>query len=461
MATGSDRGRGNPGEDELERRERAVAARESAVSEREELDRLRAEGFRIRAELSRVREEALQVRERAEEAGAERARLAAEVREVNESLVLALTRSQELADEADAARAVLAASEERFRSLVTTSAAIVWQADALGRVRVDPERWRDYTGLDACEPGDRWLDAVHPEDRRAAAAAWAAAAAAVEGTVFNHQHRLRKGDGGHTWVVTRAVPLQGDGPAREWVGTMTDVSDRVRLEEAREEFIAILGHDLRNPPNIVLMATQALRQGHLAEPQVQNVGQILRSVGRMEGMIRDLLDFARSRLRGGIPVMREATDLRRMGEEAVAAVKVAHPHRAVEYEASGDLRGEWDPARLEQVLANLLDNAILHGADPIRLTLRDEGTKVVAEVHSRGAPISADLLPGIFEPFHGRPRSRTEGLGLGLYIVHEIVRAHGGSITVRSSEQEGTTFAARWPRHPPAAPASRESPRLV
>ena len=430
MTTNSDRRQG-----ELDRRERAVAARESAASDREELDRLRGEALRAREEL--------------EQARAERERLAREVRDVNESLVLALTHSYEMAEAADTARAVLAASEERFRSRVTTSAAIVFHADALGRVRVDAERWRGYTGLDPHEPGDGWLEAVHPLDQSATRAAWAEAT--ERGTVFTHQHRLQRTDGTHAWVVTRAVPVPTDGPIREWIGMMTDVSDRVRLEEAREQFMAILGHDLRNPLNVVTLATQILKRSGPTAAQLHNIVQILRSTRRMDGMILDLLDFARGHLGGGIPVTRAPVDLRRNGDEAVSAVRLAQPDRTIEYEAVGDLTGEWDSARLDQVLANLIDNAVLHGSDPIRLTLSDEGTEAVTRVHSFGAPIPTALLPGIFEPFHGRPRSRTEGLGLGMYIVHEIVRAHGGSVSVRSSEEEGTTFTARWPKRPPTA----------
>ena len=284
----------------------------------------------------------------------------------------------------------------------------------------------------------------------AVGSAWAAAVSS--GSVFTRQYRMQRRDGGHTWVVARAVPIPTGGPVREWVGSITDVSDRVRLEETREQFLAILGHDLRNPLNLVSMVTQALVLGGLKKSQVVSVDMILRSVRRMEGMILDLLDFARGRLGGGIPLTPTATDLRERCAEALAAARAAHPQRAIEFEATGDLSGEWDTARLDQVFANLIDNAIQHGADTIRVCLRDEGAEVVMTVGSGGAPIPEELLGGIFEPFHGRARSRSEGLGLWLYIVSEIVRAHGGAIAVRSSEGEGTTFTARWPKRRPVEP---------
>lgn len=444
----------------LEVRERVVAARELAASEREELTRLRDAALQTREELARLRDAALQAREGLEEARRERDRLAEEIREVNANLVRSLVRSHELAEEAAAAHAQIAASEERFRSLVTTSASILFQADARGRIRVDAEAWRDFTGLtpDAYDegPGDGWLQAVHPQDRGATRTAWAVAVAG--GTLFSRQHRLRRRDGGYTWVVARAVPLPTGGPVREWVGTMTDVSDRVRVEEAREQFIAILGHDLRSPLGIILLGAQMLGRAGVAEAQGATVELITRNAKRMQGMIADLLDFARGRLGGGIPVTRVPTDLSVGCAEAVAAAKLACPQREIAVEAAGDLRGEWDPARLEQVFANLLDNAIHHGVGPIRVGLRGDAAEVVVTVHSEGPPIPDALLAGIFEPFHAHTRTRSEGLGLGLYIVSEIVRAHGGVTAVRSAEGEGTTFTARWPKHAPAEARSESRP---
>ena len=381
---------------------------------------------------------------------AERERLLVQLREANEQLVLATVRAHELADEANAARALAELSEERFRSLVMTSTAIVWQATASGSVHVDPERWRRFTGAEAGPDGWAWLDAVHDQDRDRVREAWAAAVAAA--SPYTCQHRLQRREGGYAWVLAFAVPIPASGPVREWIGMLTDISDRVRVEEARERFIGILGHDLRNPVAAILMSAQLLEK--IPEPYAKAASLIIGSARRMEAMIRDLLDFARGRLGGGIPIAPTSCDLRMLCGQVVDEMKQAHPTRVVSFVGLGDLRGEWDPDRVAQVLSNLIGNAIKHGADPTMVAGFEEGDDVVTTVHNPGPAIPAAAIPTLFEPFKmtrgdDRESPVQKGLGLGLHIVSEIVRAHGGTIAVSSAEGSGTTFTVRWPRRPP------------
>jgi signal transduction histidine kinase len=268
---------------------------------------------------------------------------------------------------------------------------------------------------------------------------------------YECQHRIRSRSGGYGWVAARAVPVPKTGTVREWIGMMTDISDRVRVEQAREQFIGILGHDLRNPLNAILMGVELL--GDLPESHASVVARVARSAHRIEAMIRDLLDFARGRLAGGIPVEPRPCDLQALCEEVVEEMQQAHPDRAIRFEAAGDLRGEWDPDRVEQVVSNLIGNAVTHGTGPVRVTGRDEGDEVVTTVHNQGPAIPTAALPILFEPFtrpvQERPGARSKGLGLGLYIASEIVQAHGATISVASKEGQGTTFTIRWPRSVP------------
>jgi PAS domain S-box-containing protein len=413
----------------------AVAKRDRALEEREELIRLR--------ELAAV------ARREAVAARAEQAHLLGQLREANEKLVVAVVAAEQLADEANTARAAAAHNEERFRSLIYTSSALVWQATTEGRFEVDPETWRRFTGVDVAAGEAGWLEAVHPDDRERVHQAWAEAVATA--TPYTCQHRIRSHRGGYSWVVARAVPVPRTGTGREWIGMMTDVSDRVRVEQAREQFIGILGHDLRNPLAAILMAVEVLRE--IPEPYAATVARIARSGHRIEAMIRDLLDFARGRLAGGIPIAPRPCDLQTVCRRVVEEVQQAHPDRAIRFEAEGDLRGEWDADRVEQVVSNLVANAITHGTGIVRLTARDDGDEVVTTVHNDGRPIPAAVLPILFEPFT-RPAPETEGarsngLGLGLYIASEIVHAHGAAISVTSTASQGTTFTIRWPRSVP------------
>jgi len=396
-----------------------------------------------------VEPERLVHRAESDDTGAERDRLLGQVREVNEKLVVAIVEAQQRADEANAARIAAGHNEERFRSLVQTSSAVVWQANRDGRVQVDPDTWQKFTGVVPGPDAWSWLEAVHPDDRDRVRETWTAAVTTA--SPYTCQHRILSGGGGYAWVVGHAVPVPRTGAVREWIGMMTDISDRVRVEQAREQFIAILGHDLRNPLAAILMGAEIL--GELPEPHRSVVARLVRSGHRIEAMIRDLLDFARGRLGGGIPVVPQPCDLLTVCNEVVEEMKQAHPERAIGFEAVGDLRGDWDPDRVEQLISNLVGNAVAHGTGPVRVTARDEGDDVVTTVHNQGPAIPAALLPILFEPFT-RPASAADGgpskgLGLGLYIASEIVHAHGGTLSVVSRDDEGTTFTIRWPRRLP------------
>ena len=348
------------------------------------------------------------------------------------------------------------ANEERFRTLVMTSSALVWQATADGHV--DHESWRQFSGVDSGGGEWGWLGAVHPADQDRAREAWTGAVAA--GSSYTCELRIRRREGGYAWVVARAAPVPALGPVREWIGMLTDISDRMRVEEARERFIGILGHDLRNPLAAITMGAEAL--GGLPAPYSNVVATVARSAHRMAAMIRDVLDFARGRLGEGISVAPSQVDLHRLCEEIVAEMTQAYPARTFSFEAAGDLRGQWDPDRVEQVLSNLVGNAVTHGKGAVRVIGSDAGDDVIMTVHNHGAAIPASALSTLFEPFSRAAQDvsgkhgAADGLGLGLYIASEIVRAHGGTISVSSVQGEGTTFAVRWPRkvEPRGAPTT-------
>jgi PAS domain S-box-containing protein len=372
--------------------------------------------------------------------------LLAQMREANEKLILAALRAEELADQATEARIEIARSEERFRSLVSTSAAVVWYANAHGFIHVDPESWLAFTGLDVDtqeeEPG--WLHAVHPDDRAAVLQSWAAAVASR--AEYVHQHRLRRTGGSYAWVVSHGVPIPRTGAVREWIGMMTDVTDRMLVEEARERFIAILGHDLRTPLAAIASSADLLEHAALPAPLARAVERIGRSANRMDAMIQDVLDFARGRFGAGIPIRRAPCDLECIATDEVEEMRHAFPGRDIRLEVSGDLAGICDASRMEQLLSNLIGNALQHGADPIVVGARSEGDELVLAVHNQGPPIPDGLQARLFEPFVEGTASASGGLGLGLYIASEIVRAHGGGIAVSSAEGLGTRFEIRIPR---------------
>ncbi|MFN7134040.1 MAG: ATP-binding protein, partial [Myxococcales bacterium] len=250
----------------------------------------------------------------------------------------------------------------------------------------------------------------------------------------------------------------------EYSGAMlvaADVTERKALEDAlkrdvvfRERFMGILGHDLRNPLNaITLSASTLLRRGGLDPATERGLRRISASAARMARMIRDLLEFARSRIGEGLPLDRRRMDLAEVVRDAVDEVAAAYPERPFVVEGARSAVGLWDPDRLTQVVSNLLGNAVQHGTPgtPIAVGLEEEEGWVVLSVHNEGAPISPERLPHLFDAFsRAGGGERGEGLGLGLYIVAQIVRAHGGTVDVQSSDGSGTTFFVRLPAAQPA-----------
>lgn len=226
------------------------------------------------------------------------------------------------------------------------------------------------------------------------------------------------------------------------------------IDRSKDMFVAILGHDLRNPLGAVLMASQfMLETGELEEPHLTLTTRIARAAKRMNQMVGDLLDFTRSRLGPGVPIVRREMDLGKEATHAVEEMAAAHPESVLKLDASGDLHGEWDCPRISQVMANLLGNAVQHGSAKTAITMkvRGEAEEVVVRVHNRGPAIPTSDLEGIFSPFKRLRSGETvsgasSSLGLGLYIAERIVTAHGGTIDVKSSDDAGTMFTVRLPR---------------
>ncbi len=230
---------------------------------------------------------------------------------------------------------------------------------------------------------------------------------------------------------------------------------RERTETLRlnEMFTAVLGHDLRGPLSAMMMAAEILARR--PDESVSTVGgRLLRSGRWMGRMIEDMLDLARTRLGDGMPVERARFDMGALVERVVQDRQCTFPDRAVTVRDQGDLAGDWDEDRMTQVVSNLVGNALRHGRPEQAVEVDLDGTadeRLVLRV-ANGGTIPPEMLPHIFDPFRsGRSHaSRSEGLGLGLYIVQQIVWAHSGSLDVRSNGDGRTAFTVSLPRRAPA-----------
>lgn len=227
-----------------------------------------------------------------------------------------------------------------------------------------------------------------------------------------------------------------------------------KVDRARELFMGALGHDLRGPLHVILRGTSYLKDPELpAQKREQIGGFVTESAEHMHRLIEDLLDVARTKLGGSLPIVLKPTDAAEICARVAAELRAQNPDHVFEVRTTGDLRGLWDSGRLEQLLSNLASNAVQHGDPnkPIRLEAAGTSETLVLRVHNEGTPIPSRILGRIFEPLV-RGNDSSDGhsasghMGLGLYIACTVARAHGGSIHVQSSEAEGTTFEVSLPK---------------
>ncbi|MCY1083650.1 GAF domain-containing sensor histidine kinase [Archangium lansingense] len=249
----------------------------------------------------------------------------------------------------------------------------------------------------------------------------------------------------------------------ELIGYQLELEDELDRREAlllnareaaqlREQLIGIVSHDLRNPLNAIgLSAATLLRRADLDDRTRRGICRILDAADRANRLIRDLLDFTQARMGQALPVKRQLVNFHTLTHQVVDEVRLAIEGRELEVECDGDGQGAWDPDRISQVLTNLLTNALQYSPDgtPIRVSTRGEGKAVILTVRNQGSPIPAEVLPTLFEPMkRGTEEGGSErrSIGLGLFIVDQLVRAHGGSIEVCSTAEEGTAFSVLLPR---------------
>ena len=229
-----------------------------------------------------------------------------------------------------------------------------------------------------------------------------------------------------------------------------------QVDQSRNLLLGMLGHDMRSPLQTIQMTATYLAALKAGEAVSDAASRLIRSGARMQALLDDMLDFNRTRLGLGINVVPEDVDMRDVIADELDQLRAAHPGREILLEATGDARGTWDGQRIQQLLGNLVVNALKYGSQDaqVRVRLTGDGATVLLEVGNRGAPIEPAMLDRIFDPLRrgadAQDAARSAGsLGLGLYIAREIAKAHGGEIEARSDENE-TVFSVRLPRRPPA-----------
>jgi PAS domain S-box-containing protein len=353
-------------------------------------------------------------------------------------------------------------SEKRYRSLVEMIPAAVWTASADGTVTYCNHRWHEVTGMRLEDmrdrgPGQRqgWLAAVHPDDAQRVEAQWSTAMA--QGETYSSELRLLHSDGSSRWYLCHITPESelrgGRQRVRGWLGMFADCEELKRAVEARDEFMSIASHELRTPLSTLLLNLEGLRRQLLTEDlderAQRKLESALRQTYRMEKLVSSLLDVARI-VAGRLQLEPEESDLveivqqgvERMRSQAAAAgcaLELRDPDQT-------QLAGRWDRMRLEQVVTNLVSNAIKYGGGkPIEVSVEVEGAQAVIRVRDSGIGIAPEHLDRIFDRFERAVSKNYSGLGMGLYISRQIVEAHGGTISVVSEVGQGSTFSVMLP----------------
>lgn len=230
------------------------------------------------------------------------------------------------------------------------------------------------------------------------------------------------------------------------------------INHSQHLFLAILGHDLRNPLNTTVMASRLLMNSNTLAPEHAEIAdRIYRSGLRMSRLVDDLIDYTRTHLGANLPMTLAEVDMADIVHSAAGELRLALPARAITVTVNGGTRGLWDEARVAQVCSNLLGNALQHSADatPVSVDVQGKRDAVTVAIHNVGHPIEPDAIGVIFDPLVriGGKKARADGtdnsLSIGLYIAKTIVDAHGGTIAATSSQEDGTTFTFSLPLLPP------------
>jgi PAS domain S-box-containing protein len=352
-------------------------------------------------------------------------------------------------------------SEERFRTLADATPVMIWGSDTAKHCDYFNKPWLDFTGRTAeQEAGQGWSEGVHPDDLGRCLETYTTAFDARR--PFTLEYRLRRYDGEYRWVLDTGVPrFAPDGTFSGYIGSCIDITDRKRAEEEvresdrrKEEFLAVLAHELRNPLASIQTALDLMREAGTPGGAIETERAVMeRQVRHLTRLVDDLLDVSRIS-RGRIELQMEVVDLAAAVNQAVETVLPQARERGEGLEVTLPEGPVWlraDPARLEQVLINLLTNAVKY-TDPggrIALTAERSEGGVVVRVRDTGIGIEPEMLPRVFDLFvqgERRPDRSRRGVGIGLGLVKTLVEMHGGSVTADSQGPgTGSEFTVRLP----------------
>jgi len=356
---------------------------------------------------------------------------------------------------------VLRASEERFRSLADNAPVLIWMSGPRsGEAVYFNKPWLDFTGRSLEEElGSGWIESIHPDDRQKCVDTCNGAFARRE--LLTRQLRLRRHDGEYRWLLDNGIPYFGaDGQFSGYIGSCVDITSRKLVEEEleqagrrKDEFLAMLGHELRNPLAPIGSAVELMRQLAPADDSIAWARDVIaRQLGQLTRLVDDLLDVSRI-TRGKIALLLAPLELRRVVEQAIETSRPlieSRSHQLTTRLPSDPVWVRGDAVRLGQVLSNLLNNAAKYTPDGGRIGLFAElrDSQVILRVTDNGRGLPAETLEYVFDLFwQSESRDPAQrGLGVGLTLVKRLVELHGGGVEALSAGLgQGSEFIVRLP----------------
>lgn len=344
-------------------------------------------------------------------------------------------------------RRAITESAERLRLLANAMPQKVWTADAEGKADYFNEQWMKYSGKSISELlGDGWLQVVHPDDRKENLQLWNEAI--NTGEFFQMERRLMRADGVYRWHLTRALPHRdNEGNILAWIGSSTDIDEQKKQEEKKDEFISIASHELKTPLTSLKAYTQLVESVIKEEqPDIKKLQSYILKTGnyieKLNSLVSDLLDVSKIQS-GKLTFTMEEVNFDEMVIESLEMLQHTN-HHSLLLKGSTGCRIKGDKARLEQVVENLISNAVKYSpkADKVDIQLGIENNCVKFSVTDYGIGIPPDKLDNIFNRFYRVEgmAHKFQGLGIGLFISSEIIKRHRGKIWAESIAGKGSTF---------------------
>jgi PAS domain S-box-containing protein len=383
----------------------------------------------------------------------------------------------------ETALSALRESELRLRTIADLVPQMIWSTLPDGYHDYYNGRWYEFTGVpEGSTDGEAWTGMFHPDDQERASALWRESL--ETGRPYEIEYRLRDRHGQYQWVLGRALPVRDEmGRIVRWMGTCTEIHDLKRVQQMleqsqdalrladrqKDQFLAMLAHELRNPLAPIATAAQLLKMAPDRPESVRQAAEIIeRQAAHMRNLVEDLIDV--SRVTRGLVALQ--TRPVRLADVVAAAVEQTQPlvqrrrHRLDVRDSAPGLDLVADPMRMTQILTNLINNAAKYTPPGgfIVVELLQEGDDALVRVRDTGVGMDAALLGRVFELFvqaENTPERNEGGLGIGLALARSLAQLHGGDLTASSAGRgQGSTFELRLPRMPRSLPAHVVEPAL-